>query len=94
MDAVLGEFLATVERRCEPRGLTDQERRDGVLDCTPLMLRSGSRRRCINWRNIERMEACVGTLVGAGLDYVAMLNFFVYNRENELVAPLPARYFV
>lgn len=91
MNAVLAEFRATVEAPCEPREISEREARDGVLGCTALRLRGG---RVLNWRNVERLESAVETLTGAGLDYVAALNFFVFDRRGEVVALLPSGYFL
>ena len=90
MNAVLEEFRATVLAPCEPREISEREARDGVIGCTALRLRGG---RVMNWRNVERLESAVQTLTEAGLDYVAALNFFVFDRRGNVVAVLSPGYF-
>jgi hypothetical protein len=93
MNAVLEEFRATVEAPCEPREISEREAEDGVLGCTALRLRGGRVTRVMNWRNVERLENAVQTLTDAGLDYVAALNFFVFDRRGDVVAPVSRNYF-
>lgn len=96
MDEVLREFKEGVVSLCDERdGVSPVEIEQGVLPCTPLRFRWGTSERIFNWRNHERLGACLETLHRAGLGYVGQMNFIVFTEDGTLTNPVlvPKNYF-